>query len=54
MRVISAGADTLAESMPGHRAHDILSDESWDDWDDFDLPGDEEPEQDSDDDPEAA
>jgi hypothetical protein len=54
MRDISAGADTVAGLMPGHRAQDILSDENWDDWPDFELLGDEEQELDSNDDPEVA
>jgi hypothetical protein len=40
--------------MPGRRAHDILTEESLDDWPDFDVLGDEESESDPEDDPEAA
>ena len=53
--LIPAGADNLAEPMPGHHAQDILSDENWDDWPDLEL-FDEDPELnlDPDDDPESA
>jgi hypothetical protein len=54
MRIIRFEADTLAEPMPGRHAQDILSDENWDDWADLDWLADEDPEPDSDDEPEAA
>jgi hypothetical protein len=55
MGAIPSRADTLAGSMPGHHAQDILSDENWDDWPDLEL-FDEDPELnlDPDDDPETA
>ena len=54
MLVIASGADTVPEPMPGQRAQEILSGENWDDWPDLDLLGEENPEPDPDDEPDAA